>query len=121
MRFAALAVLLCLVAPSVSRIACGWECITERVATPLATCHEDSAGGAATGGADRMMRAVVTTCHEDRTPSLTRVAISLPTSAPLADDGVLFEDRLGPSIRDVATVNTSASPAVHIRSIQLRI
>jgi hypothetical protein len=116
MRIAAVAVFICLVAPSVARIVCGWECITQRAATQAATCHEHQPAGD-----NALARGSVTTCHDDRTAPVKRVITSIPNGAAVAHIGVPLHQRPAVWLGTVASVNISPPPGHHLSSIQLRI
>ncbi len=80
MRLAALALLLTLVAPSVARIACEWDCIEQRAAAHAASCHEEESGDG-----DSLTAASMTTCHDDRAFVVARGASLAANSAALVD------------------------------------
>ena len=116
MRIAALAVVICLVAPSVARIACGWQCINQRAATQAATCHEQQPTGD-----NALARALVTTCHDDRAASVKRPSTSMPNVAAVAHYGSPLHRRPAVWLAAVAFVNTTAPAGPRFSSIQLRI
>jgi hypothetical protein len=116
MRIAAAAVVVCLVAPSVARIACGWECVNQRAASEVAACHQHQPDGA-----NAVTRSALIACHDDPTPSVTRGVSVLPEAAAVLHAGspphrppVLWSPA-------VASLDTSALPGSRLSSIQLRI
>jgi hypothetical protein len=116
MRIAALVVLLSLVAPSVSRIVCGWDCIEQRNTAQAASCHEHEGGDG-----DTLASGSSTTCHDDHSSIVARGASSNPNSAALVDIGAPLYSRTALSSRAIVAGNASAPPTTRLTFVQLRI
>ena len=118
MRPAALSLLLTLVAPSVARIACGWDCIEQRKAAQAASCHEDESGD---GDGEALTGGSSTTCHDDRALVVVRGASSTPNSAALLDVSTPFSSPIALSSAPTPPRYAAAPPGTRFALVQLRI
>ena len=116
MRLAALALLLTLVAPSVARIACEWDCIEQRAAAHAASCHEEESGDG-----DSLTAASMTTCHDDRAFVVARGASLAANSAALVDVSTPLSSPIALSSAPIAPRNAAPPPGARLALVQLRI
>jgi hypothetical protein len=116
MRLVAVAVFVCLLAPSLARVACGWECVDVYAATQPASCHDQESSDRDTLTWDR-----VTACHDAQTPSLGRVATLLGTLVAAAPDTVVATERSTLSSPPIASVTHSSFRSARLSTRQLRI
>src|SRR5688572_13241152 len=94
MRIAALVVLLSLVAPSVSRIVCGWDCIEQRNAAEAESCHEHEGNDG-----DTLASSSSTACHDEQTSVVARSGSSTPNNTALVETSAPLDWRTALSSR----------------------